>query len=55
MNVIFITETAFDYTALEKKLHKAEQITGSLNHIFTSLNMDCGTCTLKPVCDEVDG
>lgn len=55
VNVIFITETAFDYSALEKQLHKAEQITQSLNHIFTSLNMDCDTCTLKPVCDEVDG
>lgn len=55
VNVIFITDLAFDYANLEKNLHKAEQITQSLDHIFTSLSMDCGTCNLKAVCDEVDG
>lgn len=55
VNVIFITETEFDYTALDKNLRKAEQITRSLNHIFAGLTMDCGSCSLRPVCDEVDG
>lgn len=55
VNVIFVTDLAFDYASLEKNLHKAEQITQSLDHIFTSLDMDCGTCNLKAVCDEIDG
>lgn len=55
VNVIFVTHRDFDYRALEKTLGRAEQITQSLNHIFTSLNMDCGTCSLKAVCDEVEG
>lgn len=55
VNVIFVTEKTFDYRALEQTFHKAEQITQSLDHIFTSLNMDCDTCSLKKVCDEVEG
>ncbi|MDE7274187.1 MAG: carbon monoxide dehydrogenase [Lachnospiraceae bacterium] len=55
VNVIFVTHRDFDYRALEEMLGRAEQITQSLNHIFTSLNMDCGTCHLKTVCDEVEG
>ena len=55
VNVIFVTHKDFDYHALEETFRKAEQITQSLNHIFTSLNMDCDTCGLKTVCDEVEG
>lgn len=55
VNVIFVTHRDFDYRALEEMLGRAEQITQSLNHIFTSLNMDCSTCSLKTVCDEVEG
>ncbi len=55
VNVIFVTHRDFDYRTLERKLGRAEQITQSLNHILTSLNMDCDTCSLKKVCDEVEG
>ena len=55
VNVIFVAHREFDYWVLEKLLGRAEQITQSLNHIFTSLNMDCNTCNLKAVCDEVEG
>ena len=55
VNVIFVTHKDFDYRALEGMFRRAEQITQSLNHIFTSLDMDCDTCGLKAVCDEVEG
>lgn len=55
VNVLFVTRKDFDYCALDQTLQRAEQITQSLNHIFTSLNMDCDTCSLKKVCDEVEG
>ena len=55
VNVIFVTQKEFDYHALDEKLRKAEQITQSLNYHFTNLSMDCGTCSLKAVCDEVEG
>lgn len=54
INVIFITHTDYNYRALEEQLCKAEQIIQSLNHIFTNINMDCDTCGLKVVCDEVE-
>ncbi len=55
VNVIFVTHSAFDYCMLEDRLGRAEQITQSLNHIFTGLSMDCDHCGLKTVCDEVEG
>ena len=55
INVIFVTHPAFDYCMLEDRLGRAEQITQSLNHIFTGLSMDCDHCGLKTVCDEVEG
>lgn len=55
VNVIFVTHEDFDYRELEKTLGRAEQVTRSLNHIFMGLNMDCDTCNLKAVCDEVEG
>lgn len=55
VNVIFVTHRDFDYRVLENTLGRAEQITQSLNHIFTNLNMDCDTCNLKAVCDEIEG
>ena len=55
INVIFVTHPAFDYCMLADRLGRAEQITQSLNHIFTGLSMDCDHCGLKTVCDEVEG
>lgn len=55
VNVIFVTQENFDYRELEKTLGRAEQVTQSMGHIFTSLNMDCNTCNLKMICDEVEG
>ncbi|MBB6623332.1 carbon monoxide dehydrogenase [Clostridium gasigenes] len=52
--LIFITLPDFPYDELEKKAHKAEKITMTLDHIFKNLKMDCSTCNLKQVCDEVE-
>lgn len=55
VKIVFITDSAFDFQALEDECLKAEQITGALDHIFKDLKMDCHTCNLKEVCDEVEG
>ncbi len=31
------------------------RITGAFNHIFDGLDVDCESCMIKDVCDEVDG
>ena len=36
-------------------LKKSEQITKAIDHIFKNLTKDCKACSLKQICDEVEG
>lgn len=51
----FITDPDFPYDACQGLAVQCERITESLNHIFQGLSMDCGSCNLKEICDEVEG
>lgn len=53
--IIFVTDPQEDYAAIEKQMKRLNGITDSLNHIYENLKMDCSVCSLKPICDEVDG
>lgn len=53
--VIFVTDPGADYAAMQKLAKKANDITGTLTHIFEGLPTDCSVCALKDVCDEVEG
>ncbi|HEX3023330.1 MAG TPA: carbon monoxide dehydrogenase [Lachnospiraceae bacterium] len=53
--IIFITVPDFPYEELEILVRQAEKITTTLDHIFKDLTLDCSTCNLKQVCDEVEG
>ena len=53
--VIFITDPQADYSELKKLAKKANDVTGTLTHIFEGLSTDCSVCQLKDICDEVDG
>ena len=55
VKVIFITSPEADHRAFEEMAHKSNSITETFNHIMNSVNFDCDTCNLKPVCDEVEG
>lgn len=55
VRLLFITKPDFPYDLLAEKASKMEAVTGSLDRIFNNLVMDCSTCSLKPVCDEVEG
>lgn len=55
VRVIFITSPEADHRAYEDMAEKSNSITETLNHIMNSVNFDCDTCKLKPVCDEVEG
>ena len=52
--IVFITEEAV-VKALQPNAKKVEDITKTLSHILDGLPTDCSHCTLKPVCDEVEG
>ena len=41
--------------ALKPNAKKVDDITKTLSHILDGLPTDCGHCSLKPVCDEVEG
>ena len=52
---IFITQKDFDFNVLEQYVKKTEAILQAIDHISESALMDCNTCGLKKVCDEVEG
>lgn len=52
--IIFVTERNFDYPFLEDGLKKTKEITGAIDHMLKDVNMDCGSCGLQKVCDEVE-
>lgn len=53
--IIFITDPAFPYAELERLSIKSGMIISALDQVLKNLLMDCHTCKLKPVCDEVEG
>ena len=55
VSMYFVTDQNIDYTFLKNEAHRCEQITDSLNHIFSGLKMDCSTCSSRELCDEIDG
>ena len=52
--IIFITDEAV-VKALKPNAKKVDDITKTLSHILDGLPTDCSHCSLKPVCDEVEG
>lgn len=55
VRLIFITNPDADFAHIEKLAVKNYEIAETLNHIMNSINFDCDTCNLKPICDEVEG
>ena len=55
VKVIFVTDENADYKAFEEIARKNNDITETLNHVMNSVNFDCDTCKLKPICNEVEG
>ena len=53
--LLFVTAPDFPYELLAQKASKMEAVTNSLDQIWNHLIMDCRSCNLKPVCDEVEG
>ena len=53
--VIFVTAPGFDYTAMRDLAKKANAATNTLATILEGLPTDCSVCSLKGICDEVEG
>lgn len=55
VKLIFITEPDFDFEALFDYAKQMEDITGTIDHILKNVSMDCNSCSLQQICDEVEG
>lgn len=55
VKMTFVTVPEADYSAIERLAEKNYAIAETLNHVMNSVNFDCSTCNLKPICDEVEG
>ena len=53
--VIFITDPSVDYVSLQGLAKKSTAAIGTLTHILEGLPTDCTVCSLKDICDEVEG
>ena len=53
--VIFVTAPDADYAGARRCAKDVRNITLSLSQILKGMPTDCGSCSLKPICDEVEG
>jgi len=55
VKLIYITDESFPYAEFEKLIRESDKITETIDHMLKDLKMDCDICSLKQVCDEVEG
>ena len=55
VKLIFITDPGFPFSELKEAVRETERITKTMDHILKSGMTDCGSCSLKKVCEEVEG
>ena len=55
VQIIFVTLSNFNYGELVKLAQKNDQITTALDHILRDVKMDCASCKLQSICNEVEG
>ncbi len=55
VRTVFITKKDFDYRALSDLAQKAKRITDAVHSTLQLDELDCASCKLKLICDEVEG
>ena len=55
VQVIFVTLSDFNYSELARLARKNDQITAALDHILRDVKIDCSSCKLQDICNEVEG
>ncbi|MBO7319725.1 MAG: hypothetical protein J6V06_06890 [Clostridia bacterium] len=55
VKTIYITKKDFDYRALSDLAMKVKKITDAVHSTLQLDELDCASCKMKPVCDEVEG
>ncbi len=54
VKIIFITDPAVDYSKLNIGVKKTGEITAAIDYMLKDVNMDCSSCGLQEICDEVE-
>ncbi len=54
VRLLFVTAPDFPYDRLGEIMEKSEKITKALDHLMKNVKMDCHSCSLKDVCEEVE-
>ena len=55
VRMLFITAPGADHARAKRLAKNVKDITLSLTKILEGMPTDCGSCQLKPICDEVEG
>ena len=55
VKLIFATVDDAEYAEMKKDAKKVRDITKTLSKILEGMSTDCHTCSLKEICDEVEG
>ena len=55
VQVFFITDPNVNYSNFEVIARKNHEVTETLNHVMNNTVLDCNICSLKSICDEVEG
>ena len=55
VRLIFITDPNIDYKLIAARAKQLADITDTIDHIFKNVTMDCKSCSLQNICDEVEG
>lgn len=54
VKIIFISLNDYRYDELNEIVTKSENITKALDHLMNKVNMDCHSCSLQVICNEVE-
>lgn len=55
VRVIFSTLDTVDFKALSTSAKKVNAVTKTLSSDFENLDISCESCSMKPLCDEIEG
>ena len=55
VKIIFVTAEGADYAGMRADAKKTRDITLTLSKILEGMATDCHSCSLKEICDEVEG
>lgn len=55
VTVVYVADAGVDFDELYRVSGRTREIISAFNHILDNALVDCAHCSLKEICDEVDG